>query len=44
MPGAEGEKPPDQTARFRIAMWATIAVLSVGIFLFARFILRFVGP
>ena len=44
MPGAEGEKPPDQTARFRIAMWATIAVLSIGILLFARFILRLVWP
>ena len=44
MPDGGGETPPDRTARFRIAMWATIVVLSVGIFLFARFILRLVWP
>lgn len=44
MPGEDDEPPPDQTARFRIAMWATIVVLSAGIFLFARFILRLVWP
>jgi hypothetical protein len=39
-----GEPPPDRGLKFRIAMWTTIVVLSVGIFLFARFILRLVWP
>ena len=38
------EPPADRGIKFRIAMWATILVLSVGIFLFARFIVRLVWP
>jgi len=44
MPPEAGEPPPDRGLKFRIAMWTTILVLSVGIFLFARFILRLVWP
>ncbi|MEP6864143.1 MAG: hypothetical protein ABJE66_26190 [Deltaproteobacteria bacterium] len=40
----DDDTPPDRGVKFRIAMWTTIAVLSVGIFLFARFILRLVWP
>jgi hypothetical protein len=44
MPPEAGEPPPDRGLKFRIAMWTTIVVLSAGIFLFARFILRLVWP
>jgi hypothetical protein len=38
------EPPPDRGVKFRIAMWSTILVLAVGIFLFARFIVHLVWP
>ena len=41
---ADPEPPADRGVKFRIAMWSTILVLSVGIFLFARFIIRLVWP
>jgi hypothetical protein len=44
MPPEQGEPPADRGLKFRIAMWTTIVVLSVGIFFFARFILRLVWP
>jgi len=37
-------EPADRGVKFRIAMWSTIVVLSVGIFFFARFIIHLVWP
>jgi hypothetical protein len=44
MPDPGNPEPADRGVKFRIAMWATILVLCVGIFFFARFIIHLVWP